>query len=314
MRAYALDELGTPGAVRDLPDPEPSEGQVLVRVAAAGVNPFDHAVVQGHLRDAMDHRFPFVPGSDASGTVEAVGDGVTEWSVGDEVFGTSGKSYVGGGSFAERTVLAVGSVARRPEDLAHDAAAAMPVPGGTALTMLDTAAVAEGDVVLVLGATGGVGSYLVPIAAARGARVIAVASGRNADYAKRLGAAEVVDYTAGDVVEAVRSRAPDGVAAVADLHGDRDVLARLAEHVREGGYVVSAVGSADIDALAERKIEGTNVQGQVTTASLTTLASMHERGELVPPEIESFPLEQAWDALTDAGSGHTRGKLVVLPT
>ena len=101
MRAFALEELGAPGSVVEVPVPEPAEGQVRIRVAAAGLNPFDNAVIQGYLKDHMEHRFPLTPGADASGTVEALGDGVTDWAIGDEVFGSVGKGYLVEGTLAQ---------------------------------------------------------------------------------------------------------------------------------------------------------------------------------------------------------------------
>jgi NADPH:quinone reductase-like Zn-dependent oxidoreductase len=313
MKAFAIDELGLAGSVRDIAVPEPAEGQVRVRVAAAGLNPFDAAVVQGQLKDRMEHRFPLVPGMDASGTVEAVGKGVTGWSVGEEVFGSVGRSYLGEGTLAEFATMSERTVARKHASLDHAAAAAVPVAAVTALTMVDAFASAAGGVVVAIGATGGVGGYLVQLAARRGARVVAVCSGGNADYARRLGAVDVVDYTAEDMVEAVGSRYPDGIQGIADMHGDREVLARLAEQVRAGGHVTSAVGAADADALAQRGIGATNVQGRVNTASLEALATMLERGEIQSPELQRYSLTDAAQALAAVGSGHVRGKIVVVP-
>src|SRR5438874_12013738 len=114
MKAFAIDEFGRPGSVRDLPEPEPVHGEVRVRVAAAGLNPFDNAVLQGYLKDRMEHRFPLVPGMDASGTVDAVGEGVELWTADDEVFGSAGKMYLGEGTLAEYATVSAGTVARRP--------------------------------------------------------------------------------------------------------------------------------------------------------------------------------------------------------
>ena len=240
MRAYAIDGFGQAGSLREIEDPEPGEGQVRVRVAAAGLNPFDASVTQGYLKDFMEHRFPLIPGSDASGTVDTVGTGVADWAVGDEVFGTAGKMYVGEGTLAELVTMSTGTIARKPASLHHTAAAAIPVAGGTALTMVDAIAPSDGDVIVVIGATGGVGSYLVQLASKRGARVVAVASGANGEYAGTLGAAEVIDYASGDVADEVRARHPDGIHAVADMFRDKELVARLAEQVRSGGHVVSA--------------------------------------------------------------------------
>jgi NADPH2:quinone reductase len=311
MKAFAIGDLGQPGSIHELPVPDPAEGQVRVRVAAAGLNPFDNAVVQGYLKERMEHRFPLVPGMDGSGTIEAVGAGVSARSVGDEVFGSVGKPYLGEGTLAEFVTMSVGTIARKPASLEHAGAASIPVAGVTALIMADALAIEQGHTVLAVGATGGVGSYLVQLAARRGARVVAVCRGENADYARRLGADDVIDYTAGDVGEAVQTRYPGSVDAIADMHGDRESLAPLAEQVRSGGHVASAVGAADPDALTARGIEATNVMGRVTTESLEVLAGMIEAGEIAVPEIRAFSLADADDALESVGSGHTRGKIVV---
>ena len=313
MKAFAVEELGRPGAVRDLPVPEPGEGQVRIRIAAAGLNAFDNAVLQGYVKDHMEHRFPLVPGMDASGTVEALGEGVDGWAVGDEVFGSVGKMHLGEGTLAEFATMSTGTIARKPVSVEHAVAAAIPVAGVTALLMADALQLAEGHVVVAIGATGGVGSYLVQIAGGRGARVVAVCSAANADYARTLGAADVIDYAAGDVVEAIRSLHPDGIDAIADMHGDKEVIARLAELVRPGGHVASAVGSADVEGLQGRGIGATNVMGNVATAPLEQLAGMLDRGEIAAPELHTFPLDDAAKAFEAVGSGHTRGKIVVLP-
>ncbi len=312
MRAFALEELGARGSVVEVPVPEPAEGQVRIRVAAAGLNPFDTAVIQGYLKDQMEHRFPLIPGMDAAGTVDALGEGVVELAIGDEVFGSVGKRHLGEGTTAGSATMSTPTIARKPAGIADTDAAAIPVAGVTALTMVETASVSDGDVVVAIGATGGVGSYLVQLAAKRGARVLAIASAANADYARTLGAAEAIDYEAGDVVEAVRSLASEGIDVIAEMHGGDDT-ARLMELVRSGGRVVSAVGGADEEALKARGIEAANIRGMVSTASLETLAGMLERGELVSPEIGTFPLAEAAEAFEQVATGHTRGKIVVVP-
>jgi NADPH:quinone reductase-like Zn-dependent oxidoreductase len=311
MKAFAIDEFGQPGSLHDVPVPEPSEGEVRVRVAAAGLNPFDNAVVRGDMRDRMKHGFPLVPGMDGSGAVDAVGPGVSGWSEGDEVFGSVGKGHLGEGTLAELVNMSVGTIARKPSTIEHATAAAIPTAGVTALNMADALALAKGQTVVAVGATGGVGSYLVQLAARRGARVVVVCHGENADYARRLGAADVVDYTAGDIAEAVHSMYPDGIDAIADMHGDREGLARLVEQVRSGGHVASVVGAADAETLGDLGIEATNVMGRVTTGSLEALSSMLVAGEIASPAIRSFSLVEADDALAAVATHHVRGKIVV---
>ncbi len=311
MKAFAMDGFGEAGSIRDLPDPEAGEGQLRMRVTAAGVNPFDAAVIQGYLKDRMEHRFPLVPGMDVSGTVDTVGGGIEGFEVGEQVFGSVGKMVLGEGTLAELVTVSAGSVTHEPPALDHIAAAAMPTAGVTALVMADALKLGEGQTVVAVGASGGVGSYFVQLAVHRGARVLAVCRGANADYVRGFGAAEVLDYEAGDIVEAVRSAQPRGIDAVADMHGDGEQVARLAEQVVSGGRVASAVGAADLEGLAERGIEGVNVMGLVNTSALDVLKDMMTAGELVTPEIRTLPMAEAAEALAAVGTGHVRGKIVV---
>jgi NADPH:quinone reductase-like Zn-dependent oxidoreductase len=310
MEAFALEAFGSSGSVRQLPDPAPEAGQVLVRVAAAGLNPFDSAVINGNLEGRMEHRFPLVPGMDGSGRVEAIGDGVDGFDVGSEVFGSVGKPYLGGGTLAGLTTMSTGTIARRPAVVHADVAATIPVAGVTAYTMADELGIERDHALVAIGATGGVGSFFVQLAAKRGARVVAVCSGENAAYARALGAADVVDYTAGDVVDAITSAFDGGIDAVADMHGDAELVRRLAEHVHDGGHVVSVVGAVD-DALASRPIVAKNVSGTVNTSTLETLIGMVERDEIITPPIHPFRLSDAATALERVGSHHVRGKIVV---
>ena len=248
---------------------------------------------------------------DASGSVDALGEGVQGYAVGDEVFGSVGKGYLGEGTLAEFTTVSAGTVTHKPASFDHTVAAAIPTAGVTALNMADALALSNGQTVVVIGATGGVGSYFVQLAARRGARVVAVCRGENADHAHALGAADVIDYSAGDVADEVRSRYPDGIDAVADMHGDAEQLAKLAEQVPSGGRVASVVGAVDIETLGARGVEGTNVQGRVTTESLEVLSGMIEAGEIVGPEIRTYPLSDAGGALSEVGTSHVRGKIVV---
>ncbi|MGB2940329.1 MAG: NADP-dependent oxidoreductase [Candidatus Dormiibacterota bacterium] len=311
MKAYAIDEFGKPGSVREVPDPEPGEGEVRVNVGAASVNPFDAAVVNGYVKDYMEHRFPLIPSGDLAGTVDAVGVGVTDLSVGDRVFGTQGKPYVGEGTLAENAVATAGTLALTPESLSDREAAALGLAAVSALMAAEAAEVSPGDVVVVVGASGGIGSYAVQIAAVRGAHVVGVTSSENVDYVRGLGAAEVVDRKTGDVLDALRNAHPEGVAAIIDTSSDKDTLTRLAEAVRDGGHVVSMKGAA-AEELAERGLTPVNLQTQTTTERLQELAQMVSDGKLRPPAIEDFTLENAGDALAKIGGSHGAGKLVVV--
>jgi NADPH:quinone reductase-like Zn-dependent oxidoreductase len=311
MLAFAIDNFGQSGSVRELPTPEPARGEVRVRVSVAGVNPVDGAVAEGYLKDMLEHRFPLVPGVDASGVVDAVGEGVDTWVPGDEVFGAVGRMYFGEGTYAEFAAMSAGTIARRPGSVGHPEAASIPTPGVTALTMLEALALGQNEILLAIGAPGGVGSFLIQLAARRGARVIAVCRGENADYVRGLGATDVIDYTAEEVGEALRSRYPDEIDAIADMVGQKEEVTRLSERVRPGGRVASCVGGADEVALGQRGIKATNVSAMVTSEQLAMLAQMLADGRLQSPPIQPFFLPDAGDALLKIASRHVRGKLVL---
>jgi len=309
MRAFALDAFGQPGSIHDVPEPEPAEGQVRVRVAAASLNPFDNAVLQGYLKDKMEHRFPLIPAGDFSGTVDAVGSGVRGLAVGDPVFGVTGKMFLGEGTLAEKTTASSGTVARRPTSINNVDAAALPLAGVSALMCVEAAGPKPKDVVVVVGASGGIGSYTVQLAKARGAHVIGVTHTANIDYVKGLGADEVIDRTAGDVSETLKSKHRDGVAAIIDTASDAQSLAALSAAVRKGGTVISMKGAAAPEELAKRGLKGVNIQTQVNPERLETLAKLSADGKLKAPRIHRFGLDQAGDAFKLLGQ--TDGKLVI---
>ena len=311
MRAYVIDGFGEAGSIREVPDPTAAEGQVLVRIRAAGVNPFDATVVSGAMKDRMEHRFPLIPGLDGAGVVEAIGDGVEGHAVGDEVFGAAGKPYFGEGTFAERTAMSVGTIARKPASIDFAQAASIPTAGIAALTVLDAVDARAGETLLAIGAAGGVGSFLVQLAVDRGVRVVGVARAGNADYVRGLGASDVIDAASGDPAEALRSASPDGVDAIADMSGDKELVTRLSEQLRAGGRVASSAGGADEEALAPRGVKSENIFGRVDAERLSLIAQAIDEGRVRTPEVETLPLDRAGDAVSRVAERHTRGKLVL---
>jgi NADPH:quinone reductase-like Zn-dependent oxidoreductase len=308
MRAFTVSEFGQPGTVEEQPVPQPGEGQILVRVRAAGVNAADVMVRAGYLKDYMEHRFPLIPGRDFAGTVEAVGPGVTGFAPGDEVFGAADKPYQGEGSYAEYVTAFAQNVARRPEAVPVEQAAALPVAGGTALAALEALDARPGDTVAVIGAAGGVGGFVTASGAARGLRVVAVTKGANAEYVRGLGAADVVDYTAGDIATQLREKYPDGLAGIVDLYNDAQGAAALASVVRPGGRVVSTIAMGIDQALAGQPVTGHLVQATVDRpAELAELAAAGTLGA----DVEVLPLDQAADALDRQMSKQVRGKQVL---
>jgi NADPH2:quinone reductase len=310
MRAFAISGFGEPGSVQELPVPDPEQGEILVRLRAAGVNAVDPWVTRGAMKEMMEHRFPLIPGVEGSGVVKALGRGVEGYAVGDEVYGVAAKPFFGAGTFAQFVALPKAAVARKPSSIDHLGAAALPHTALTALVALETVDPKEGQVLLLVGATGGVGSYLTQLAAQRGSRVVAVARGENAQYARELGAAETIDYSKGDLVELVRERYPNGVDALADFFHDAPGLTRLSDVIRPGGIVVSASGAADGEVLAKKGFRAANVS-RADPGRLPELAVIVDEGRLKLPAITSYPLEKADVALQEIEAGHVRGKLVL---
>jgi NADPH:quinone reductase-like Zn-dependent oxidoreductase len=312
MRAIAEEKFGGPIAQMDLPTPGIGVGEVLIRVRAAGVNPFDWKVADGELKDDLEHRFPLILGFDAAGVVERVGADVTELAEGDEVYGYLFKSVIGGGAYAEYVSAPAAIVAQKPESVRFTEAATLPVPGLTAMDLVDAVDPKEGETVLIVGATGGVGSYALQLATRRGARVIATARQANEAFARGLGATETVDHTRRDLLNAVRTIHPGAIEAIIDVVSDRDMLGRLAGLVKEGGRLASSVYAADVESLAQRGIKATNVGVQPDARQLEELSRMVDAGELTVRLERTFPLETAPEALGESRTGHVRGKIVLL--
>lgn len=201
MKAAYINVYGGPEEIRygELEDPKPGRGEVLIRVAAASVNPVDWKIREGRLKLFSGKKFPMVLGTEVAGTVEATGDGVTSFAKGDRVF--AGLSHKGGG-YAQFALADQGKVIRIPDELPFDVASTLAVAGLTPMQAFTLHfKVKPGDEVLVNGGSGGVGTYAIQIAKALGARVTAVCSARNAALVKQLGADEVIDYNLEDFRE-----------------------------------------------------------------------------------------------------------------
>lgn len=308
MRAVTLAQV--PGAPEptEVQTPRPEFGELLVKVAASSVNGFDLATTAGYLVDMMEHRFPLIPGKDFAGTVEAVGEGVEGFAVGDVVFGVVMKPYLGTGSMAQYvTVPAASAVAHIPEGVPVREAGVLGLAGTAAVDGLAALGPIEDRTVLISGATGGVGALAVQLAAARGARVIATAKqGSEADFVSKLTKADVqlVDYTQ-DVTTQVRKHAPDGVDAVLHLAGD---LADLTALARDGGTVASTI--AVPEAPEGRTLQNTMVMANPSADTLSALAGQVASGALTVPITDDYNLDQAGEAFTAFGAG-TVGKIAL---
>ncbi|GGU21787.1 NADP-dependent oxidoreductase [Streptomyces coeruleorubidus] len=309
MRAVVLNEIPSAPAVAEVAAPRPEAGEVLVKVAASSVNGFDAATAAGWLQGMMEHRYPLVVGKDFAGTVEALGEGVDGFAVGDAVFGVVMKPFLGTGSLAEYvTVSAAHGLARIPEGLGVQDAGALGLAGTAAFDSLVALDVAGGETVLVSGATGGVGALAVQLAVARGARVIATARpGAEADFVTGLTDADVqvVDFT-GDLATQVRALVPEGVDAVVHLAGDGAALAGM---LRPGGRIASTLGLSK-DVVADKDVTVHSIMADPAARTLDALAAQAASGVLRVPVTATYPLAQAPEAFAAFGAG-ALGKIAV---
>ena len=305
MRAAAIEEFGGSDKLQllDLPTPEPGVEEVLIRVHAAGVGPWDVMSRQGVFGD---REFPFIPGFEPAGVVEAVGAEVLDFSEGDEVYAYR---FPGGG-YAEYVAASQDITARKPASLSFEEAAGVPVAGTTAHQgLVDELGIQEGETVLITGASGGVGSMAVQIAAnILGARVIGTASTRNHEYLRELGAEDAIDYN-GDWVATVREIAPDGVDAVLECAGG-DTLERSFETLKDGGRAAYIV-PVEEEPEPPRGIGAHFFSARPDGGRLSALASMFDAGQLRMNLQEVVPLEEAARAHEIVEEGHTRGKVVL---
>ncbi|MEU0302902.1 NADP-dependent oxidoreductase [Streptomyces sp. NPDC006175] len=312
MRAFNVPESGAQPVVSDLPVPEVTDGAVLVRVKSAALNAIDKTLVAGMMAEMMPHLYPLVVGRDAAGVVEAVGAGVDHVAVGDEVIGhVLLAPPIQAGSIAEYALIPAAAVAAKPAGLDFDTAAALPLAGTAALASVDAVEAAEGQAVLVVGATGGVGSYAVQLLAARGVTVVATGRAADSDRLIGLGAATVVDHRSGTpIADQVTAAYPGGVDALIDLVASSPDALPLSA-VRKGGKVTSTLGAADEQVLAAAGLTGSNIMASPLREAFEPLAALAAAGTLQVDITKVFPLEQAADGLAALSAGGTRGKIVI---
>ncbi|HEY3439665.1 MAG TPA: NADP-dependent oxidoreductase [Paludibaculum sp.] len=307
MRAFAIDRFGEPGSLRSVPLPAIGPDDALVRVLAAGVNPIDLKIRDGKKPVAV--LLPHVLGQDAAGVVVRVGDSVSRFQEGDAVYG----AFWLAGAFAEYVRVSVpkAAIAVKPASLGFDHAAALPTPGLAALAAMHAIQIQRGETLLVVGATGGVGSFVVQLAARQGARVLVTARKESEEYARGLGAAQVFDHTHEDVVSSVKAVCPGGIDAIVDMVSGKDILNHVSTVLKEGGRLATTVHAADESAMGARRIQATNVDVFGSTVGLGELNRVIEEKNLVIPIERKFALADAADALAAIASGHTRGKIIL---
>ncbi len=314
MRAIAVQHFGDAPEVVDLPIPEPGPGQVRVRLAVAAINPMDMAAAAGRFARMGAHRFPLVLGFDGAGTVSAVGADVRELAVGDPVFGQFWTDPIGYGTYAEYTIMAergpTGAIATIPAGLSMAQAAALLTAASTALGALDNVGCGAGETLLLIGATGGLGTFATQIAASRGIHVVATAAADAADGIRRLGAARTIDYKAAPLGEALSVAAPDGLDGVVDATGDRDSVSAAARRLKDGRSVVSVAFGVGDDLLKDRRIRAINYQFDDKPARLREVGRLAAAHVITPVISDEIAFDDALATLRRPRGG-ARGKVII---
>jgi NADPH:quinone reductase-like Zn-dependent oxidoreductase len=304
MKAVVAHEYGGPEVLKfeEVPRPEPKENEALVRVIASGVNPADPLTLSGKYAREFGTHLPLIPGYDIAGVVEKTGAKITKLKVGEAVYGYP----TFGGGWAEYVTVTEGEVAAKPASLSFTEAAAVPMGALTAWqALVDTAHLHAGQTILIHGGSGGVGSFAVQIAKARGARVIATASTANQNLLKQLGADVAIDYTKARFEDIAKD-----VDAVLDPVG-KETLALSYGVVKKGGIVMSLVALPNRAELEKRGIRGAAISVHADAEDLAEIAHLIDTGKIKPIVTQVLPLSEAIEAQRQAATHHTRGKVVL---
>ncbi len=306
MKAVCIYGYGGPEVLRyeEMPRPHPGDGEVLVRVHAAAINPVDWKIREGHLKEMLKHTLPLVLGWDLSGVVEALGSGLTRLKVGDEVFSRPDISR--DGAYAEYVVVKESELALKPKSLDHLHAAALPLSGLTAWqSLFDAAGLAAGQRVLIHAAAGGVGTLAVQLAKWKEAHVIGTASARNHDFLRKLGVDQIVDHETVRFEEAVQP-----VDVVFDTMGG-EIQERSWKVLKRGGILVSIVGPPSAERAVAHGVRQAFVFTQPNLVQLTELAKLADADKLKTIVETVLPLSDATRGQELSERGHTRGKIVL---
>ena len=287
--------------LEQIPQPEPQEGEVLVRVLSAGVNPVDWKIRAGYLKDYMPTTFPYIPGADLAGVVEKVGPGVTTFQPGQEVFGRGSQ-----GTYTEYAIAPAKMLALKPKTMSFDQAATIPVGATTAWQgLFDHGNLQAGQRVLILGGAGGVGLYAVQFAHWKGAHVIATTSTSNRDFVRSLGADVVIDYTKARVEDEVHD-----VDLVLDTVGGT-ALASALPTLKRGGTLITIAGQPDEAKARELDVRTASFSAQVNSELLSTFAKLIDEGQIKTVVGETYALSEVAKAHEISQNGHGRGRIIL---
>ena len=301
-----IHQFGGPEVLKmeEIEKPTPAADEVLIKVYATSVNPVDSKIRSGKNYQRYKNPMPMTLGFDVSGTIEAVGNDVKTFKEGDEVYARPDLNR--DGAYAEYVTMQANKVGFKPKSIDHDKAAAVPLVALTAWQgIFDHGKLKANQRILIHAAAGGVGTFAVQLAKWKGAYVIGTASEDNIEFLKELGADEVIDYKKQKFEEVVKD-----IDVVFDLIGG-DTQKNSVKVLKEGGILVSTLGIADNNLLAQKNIHGEAYMAQSTPDQLNQIAQLIDEGKLKPVIAKVLPLEQAAEMQKESEAGHVRGKIVL---
>jgi NADPH:quinone reductase-like Zn-dependent oxidoreductase len=308
MKAAQINEYGGKDVLQvtsDAAKPVISDDEVFVEVAAAGVNPFDISVREGHVRQMAELDFPATLGGDVAGTVTEVGSNVNDFQVGQAVYGQA-KALSGHGAFAEFTPVPAGQLAAKPTKLDFIQAAAVPLAATSAYqALVDHMDLQKGQKILIHGGAGGIGSLAIQLAKHLGAYVATTVDGQDSQFVKELGADEIIDYKSQDFTELIK----DYDAVFDTVGGETNAKSYIV--LKPGGTLVSMSAQPDEELVNKYKLNYVAQFTRVTTERLAKLAELFDNGVLKPLVDKVFPLDQAAEAMDYLKTGHPHGKVVI---
>lgn len=321
MRAMVMDRFGGPEVLHmgEIERPKATPGNVVIRVAYASVNPADWKCVDGWLSQYFEYKFPFVVGFDAAGVIAEVGEGVTNFKVGDRVVTSSNLGIGERGSYAEYLRSDVARVAKLADSVDFQTAAAIPTAAITSYEGLyDVFRIKAGQTILINGGAGGCGSYAILFAKNTGARVAATCGPANLDYVRGLGADLAINYRSENVLNAVKAWAAEGVDFVLDTVGQGTLKDGLKMLKKGGtlGFIATLIKDEPLFDPEEAKTLGVNLAFVMSShersgRQLTEIVDLYNKGKLKAPALEVLPLDQAGEAQRRVKDGHVRGKILL---
>ncbi|SFE53889.1 NADPH:quinone reductase [Chitinophaga sp. CF118] len=313
MKAVAVSKFKSAPEVMELPKPTVKPGTLIIRVAAGGMNPFDWKLTDGILDGKMPHQFPLIMGTDGAGIVESVGEGVTHFKEGDVVYGQFIHAPIGEGAFAEYAIVPDSVIiSRAPAKISLTEAAAIPTAGMTAQQLVEKSGLKHEQTLLLVGATGGVGSFLIQLANMQGIYVIAtVSDDEGASRVTELGARETINYKKLSVDHEIKAKYPDGVDGLIDLASNAEAFKTMSALVKDGGVALTTNFVADSHALKEKNITGGNFETKSTVESLDSLTDAVNNGMLKVSVAAVISLEEVPAAIELSRQGKSEGKTVI---